>query len=845
MLKESLVYIRKIGAGEPFVGCGAFVEQNLIVTCRHVWRDADETAEAVFPFVWRDGAAAVSALDLVDACNAADGVDPDLVLLRATHPPDGLTHLQIARSENHECGEARALARLPTRETDDEIPGTVSEHIDSKRRRRLSQTVATGYWFERGSSGSPVFVGIGQQLAGLVSMAELGQKPQNAPIRVAYVVPGTIIWPFVYAVARRELGARERAIQQELLKENESGSARELIFEIARRSGGDGAAAFEQALANARAAFEEGRKAIEAGARGGNLGALVDNLLRKIAARTQAGDFAGGAAEADRAFAEWKSIEAERHEASVAVGVRILSEGARQDMLRRDFRAAAERTARIVELQTPDPGLRFKGMRVKQDEFYAEGRDKGNNASLEVAIEVALIQLQAGRDADERGLAGNDLGLALETLGRRESGTTRLEDAVAAYRAALLERTRERVPLDWASTLNNLGAALQTIGEREGGTARLEEAIVAYRAALEEGTREQVPLDWARTQNNLGNALLALGEREGETAKLEEAVLAYRAALEERTRERVPLDWAMTQTNLGNALLRLGERESGTTRLEEAVASYSAALEERTRERVPLDWAMTQMNLGNALQALGKRRSGTARLEDAVAAYRAALKERTRERVPLDWAMTQNNLGNALWRLGERESGTTRLEEAVAAYRAALEERTRARVPLQWAGTQNNLGNALWRFGERESETSRVEEAVAAYRAALEERTRERVPLDWAATQHNLGSALLCLGEWESGTSRLEAAVAAYGEALKESTRERAPLDWAASFGDQGVAMMMIADRTGDATLIESALTQIETAYETLRDGDHATWAAEFQEQLPKARAIRDRLKDN
>jgi hypothetical protein len=35
---------------------------------------------------------------------------------------------------------------------------------------------------------------------------------------------------------------------------------------------------------------------------------------------------------------------------------------------------------------------------------------------------------------------------------------------------------------------------LLTLGERESGTARLEEAVAAYRAALEEGTRERVPL---------------------------------------------------------------------------------------------------------------------------------------------------------------------------------------------------------------------------------------------------------------------------------------------------------------------------------------------------------------
>jgi hypothetical protein len=72
---------------------------------------------------------------------------------------------------------------------------------------------------------------------------------------------------------------------------------------------------------------------------------------------------------------------------------------------------------------------------------------------------------------------------------------------------------------------------------RQGATARLEEASKAYRLALEEFTRERVPLKWAMTQNNLGNALSMLGERESGTARLEEAIEAYREALKERSRE--------------------------------------------------------------------------------------------------------------------------------------------------------------------------------------------------------------------------------------------------------------------------------------------------------------------
>ena len=77
----------------------------------------------------------------------------------------------------------------------------------------------------------------------------------------------------------------------------------------------------------------------------------------------------------------------------------------------------------------------------------------------------------------------------------------------------------------------HVGETLETLGEREGSAARLKEAVAAYRAALKERMREKVPLDWAMTQMNLGNALSALGERETDAAWLEEAVTAFDACL--------------------------------------------------------------------------------------------------------------------------------------------------------------------------------------------------------------------------------------------------------------------------------------------------------------------------
>nr|MDJ0823324.1 hypothetical protein [Paracoccaceae bacterium] len=107
----------------------------------------------------------------------------------------------------------------------------------------------------------------------------------------------------------------------------------------------------------------------------------------------------------------------------------------------------------------------------------------------------------------------------------------RLEEAVQAYRAALEERTRDRVPLDWAATQNNLGNALRNLGEREIGAARLEESVVAYRAALEERTRDRVPLNWAGTSYILGYTEALLGERLGDIGQVDEGLSRIKSAI--------------------------------------------------------------------------------------------------------------------------------------------------------------------------------------------------------------------------------------------------------------------------------------------------------------------------
>lgn len=694
---------------------------------------------------------------------------------------------------------------------------------------------------------------------GFVSHIEKGKNPNITRQTVRSIaralkidiehIPPALRWPEAAEASKDAdaVGEDIKRHQDDLVaslrdQAREFGIKEGMLIALARRYAEGTPGDFEAALSGLERALEVARDERDRGRLPSNMSSAVDAVVARIDALNDSGDLNGGQAALDEELAKLDE-EDERRKAARA---RLYDKGVSQAILTRDPGNACRFLVARFDLDAPiDPDERYGAFRAVFVEWCRQGADKGRNFELEVAIALARVAVQRAGNDDQRGAMRTNLGIALRTLGARESGTARLEEAVAAFHAALEERTRGRVPIDWAMTQNSLGVALQLLGERETGTARLEEAVATYREALEERPRERVPLDWAATQNDLGTALMKLGDRESGTTRLEEAVVTYRAALEERTRERVPRDWAATQNNLGTVLMKLGDRESGTAQLEEAAAAYRAALEELTRERVPLDWAVTQNNLGTALQALGERESGTARLEEAVAAYHAALEEQTRDRVPLNWAVLQTNLGAALHALGRRESGTARLEKAIAAYRAALEEGTRERVPLGWAATQTNLGNALVTLGQRDGLMVWLEEAISAYRAALEEYKRDRVPLQWALLQNNLGNALKTLGERESGTARLEEAIMAFREALEERTRDRVPLYWAATQGNEGTALRIIAERCQDITRAELALRQIDTAREMLEAAGDAHSATYLIEQSGLAQALIEKLRNN
>ena len=73
-----------------------------------------------------------------------------------------------------------------------------------------------------------------------------------------------------------------------------------------------------------------------------------------------------------------------------------------------------------------------------------------------------------------------------------EAGAGQLAEAVNSYRAALTILTRDKHPLDWATTQNNLGTALAEQGKRTGGA---EGAELLGQAVAGTGKVEPEPSD--------------------------------------------------------------------------------------------------------------------------------------------------------------------------------------------------------------------------------------------------------------------------------------------------------------------------------------------------------------
>lgn len=309
-----------------------------------------------------------------------------------------------------------------------------------------------------------------------------------------------------------------------------------------------------------------------------------------------------------------------------------------------------------------------------------------------LAYEQTLTWLEPASPAGADVL--NDLGnlhwLLSRHLRQQSAGLTHLEQAIAAYRAALGQTQPQNRPQTYAMVQNNLGAAYSDLALYREAAIALQHSIRAYELALQYRRLEDDPSRYAATQNNLGTAFWNLAQHDQPVLRLKQAIAAYYEALRYYSPDREPLLYAMIQNNLGTAFWNLAQHEKDD-KTRKAREKYAHAVTGRLPDSLllptPADW-----------------------LEQAIAAYRAALTYRTLEVAPAAYAASQNNLGTAYWHLANLDSTNRQerrdlLQQAITAYQAALSavhylqianQNTAPTLTFDQHATHNNLGLAYY-----------------------------------------------------------------------------------------------------------------------------------------------------
>jgi tetratricopeptide (TPR) repeat protein len=188
---------------------------------------------------------------------------------------------------------------------------------------------------------------------------------------------------------------------------------------------------------------------------------------------------------------------------------------------------------------------------------------------------------------------------------------------VAVYRNALEERTRDRVPLEWAMTQHALGRALCISGDRENSTARLKDGIAAWDKCLTVARSAWLPehLKDLLSRYNFVQAKISDLDRRLRSAR--EAAEPYRRRVAARPGAFTPnLARALSLNDLASRLSELGRREEALVATQEMAELFRALAAARPETFAP-SLVASLNSLANRLSELGRREEALAATQEA------------------------------------------------------------------------------------------------------------------------------------------------------------------------------------------------------------------------------------
>jgi tetratricopeptide (TPR) repeat protein len=628
MVETSLVYIHRTRPTKAFVGCGVVLAGDLIATCRHVWRDATvgfagadsgPTAEVEFPQFWQDGVHVTSGASLADPCRAEPyGPEPDLVLLQPDAIPEDALRLSPASMERFETGPGYAYAGLPGRDAANPsqvqevtVPGVIASPLRGDRRRQFTGENQQGYWTDRGSSGSPVFLEKGEQLAGIISLSETGRKSGESSIHEAFVVPGTLIRRYVSALAKLRKMAEQESIPAARLQPilDAIGAADVPVEEYPER--------LHQFVEAARA---RGAEPIQQSNEGADIDAVIGAARDKIGLLDAAGA---------RSVLQTK-IDEEEAEARRARMLPLLKERTAIERLAFDHAAAIGTLGEITRLAPDDVWVWIN----LGEEWLTTG-----------SLTDALASFRSAQVAAQRGGDQRDLSVSHEKIGDVLVAQGDLPGALTAYRTGLgIRQTLAASDTGNTQRQRDLSISHEKIGDVLVAQGDLASALTAYRTGLRIrqtlAARDAGNTQWQRdlsvSHNKIGDVLVAQGDLPGAlTAYRRDLEIAETLAARDTGNTQWQRDLSVSHEKIGDVLVAQGDLPGALTAyrtglgIRQTLTALDAGNTQWQR-----DLSVSHENIGNVLVAQGD-------LPGALTAYRTGLRIRQ--------TLAARDAGNTQW----------------------------------------------------------------------------------------------------------------------------------------------------------------------------------------------------
>ena len=497
----------------------------------------------------------------------------------------------------------------------------------------------------------------------------------------------------------------------------------------------------------------------------------------------------------------------------------------RATALARDLLALA---ARIGDVELGGAYLTLSRARYVQAHV---GRDiRGYFEALE-DVEAALELLSGG---ETRAEALTQRGFILGSIAANHGQPERFAEAVASYRAALIEIGREEHPQLWYELNSELGNLLAQIATHTIDPAPMREAVALFEEAMD-FAGDADPVNRMLFQLQLAVfriALPRLEDPEGVDLETADALIAeLEAARADTILDQFPLALGLFDHAIGLMQMTKANFSGGSAALAQAIGSFRSALQYRRRDIAPGEWAETSEQLAFALRRRAAEMADPAEYRAAVAAFGDALTVYRPTGALQRWAPLQQGLIGATRELAALDGDLDGIAAAAAIARRTLAEPVVADAPGLRFDFSRELGWTLWDMHQAGGGLEPLREQVAVLEAALPGVDPDERTDDYREALFAIGDAAQQLGASASDTGWLRRAAAAYERGIGMLDAAERRRIGAISY-DTGNIYIAIGDRDRDMAALDKALHHFGEAV------DHIDPA---EQPVAHAHAISDR----